>query len=371
MTEIILKKIEEYARSVGFQEIKVTELSKMNFYTSNLKEFIKNKFYGDMIWMKKKAKIREHPKNMWNEAKSSLVFGLNYGPNYNPLFETKDVNKGYISIYARRKDYHKVIKSKLKAVSRFIEGISDIKIKVYVDTAPLMEKPLAEKANIGWIGKHTNLVSRNYGSWLFLGIILTNYNFKQSKKTIKSNCGTCKECNNICPTSAFISPYKLDARKCISYLTIEHKSHIDLEFRDAIGNRIFGCDDCLAVCPWNKFAKQYSDINMCIDNKLTLPSLKVLIKIDDRTFRNMFAGTPIRRTGYIRFLRNILIAVGNSDDISLVNSVIKKLDNPNALVRSMAVWALFKLSKKKFIEEKRKRFFIEKDDCVKKEWELE
>lgn len=370
MSKTILNKIEEYSKSVGFQEIKITDLDELNFYTKNLKKFIKKKYYGEMSWMKEKAKIREHPKFIWHEAKSALVFGLNYGPLKNPLSEIKNVKRGYISVYARRKDYHKVIKTKLKSVSRFISSISDIKVKVFVDTAPLMEKPLAEQASIGWIGKHTNLVSKKYGSWLFLGVILTDYNFKKSKLKVKNNCGTCNACNNICPTNAFVSPYKLDARKCISYLTIEHKTHIDKKYREPIGNRIFGCDDCLAVCPWNKFAKKYSDVKMKIDNRLELPPLKELIELDEAKFRKKFTGTPIRRLGYSRFLRNTLIAIGNSKDKSLIGPTIKRLDHSSVLVRGMAVWALFKLSNSNFIEEKEKRFCMEKDHSVKNEWKL-
>ncbi len=370
MTKTIFNKIEEYSKSIGFEEVSLTDFSELNFYKKNLKEFIKKKYYGEMNWLKEKVKIREHPQRMWSEAKSALVFGLNYGPQKNPLLEIEDFKSGYISIYARRKDYHKVLKSKLKKVGRYISSISDIKIKVFVDTAPLMEKPLAEKASIGWIGKHTNLVSKEYGSWLFLGVILTNYKFKTTKLNLKRSCGTCNACNKICPTNAFVAPYKLDARKCISYLTIEHKTHIDIEYRESIGNRIFGCDDCLAICPWNKFAKNYSDLKIKINKNLELPSLKMLITLDEKKFRERFAGTPIRRLGYLRFLRNTLIAVGNSKDKYLINEVIEKLDHASILVRAMAIWALYKLSPLDFIQEKHKRLHLEKDHSVKNEWKL-
>ena len=370
MNEYTLKKIEYYSKSIGFQDVSVAKLNELSFYSNNLQEFIKNEYYGEMTWMKEKAKVREHPNNMWKEAKSALVFELNYGPSYNPLPETESIDRGYISIYARRKDYHKVFKKKLKKIARFIVSISDIKVKVFVDTAPLMEKPLAEKASVGWIGKHTNLVSKKYGSWLFLGIILTDYNFATKQKKIQNSCGTCNACNNICPTNAFISPYKLDARKCISYLTIEHKSHIESQYRQSIGNRIFGCDDCLAICPWNKFAKINSDIEININNKLTLPPLSELIDLDENKFKEIFAGTPIRRLGYERFIRNALIAAGNSKEKALIENIIKKLDHESALIRCMAVWALYKLSTKDFLQERQKRLSEEKDINVQNEWKL-
>ncbi|RPH08237.1 MAG: tRNA epoxyqueuosine(34) reductase QueG [Alphaproteobacteria bacterium TMED93] len=370
MSDIFLNEIEEYSKSLGFQDFKVTNFKDFSIYSNNLREFIKNKFYGEMGWIKEKSLIRENPKNIWLDAKSALVFGLNYGPATNPLLEIKNRNTGYISIYARRKDYHKVIKTKLKSIGRFISNNSDIKVKVFVDTAPIMEKPLAELSNMGWIGKHTNLVSKKYGSWLFLGIILTNYSFKKIKKDKKNNCGSCKACNEVCPTNAFISPYKLDARKCISYLTIEHKSHIKKKYRPLIGNRIFGCDDCLAVCPWNKFARTHSDIKLDINKNLVLQPLKSLVNLDEESFRKKFSGTPVRRLGYDRFLRNILIAIGNSGDKSLVESTVSKLEHNSNLVRAMAVWALFQLSINRFKEEKKLRFEREKDSRVREEWNI-
>jgi len=368
LTDTFFDKIEKYSKSLGFQDIKVTNFSDFNIYSKHLREFIKNKFYGEMNWIKEKSLIRENPTNIWEEAKSALVFGLNYGPDYSPFSELKNKKTGYISIYARRKDYHKVIKSKLKNIGRFICRNSDIKVKVFVDTAPIMEKPLAELSNMGWIGKHTNLVSKKYGSWLFLGIILTNYNFNQSKKHKINNCGTCNACNEACPTNAFTSPYKLDARKCISYLTIEHKTHIKRKYRSLIGNRIFGCDDCLAVCPWNKFAKTHSDIKLDINNNLVLQPLKSLVSLDEESFRKKFSGTPLKRLGYNRFLRNILIAIGNSGDKSLVDCAINKLEHNSSLVRAMAVWALFQLSADRFKEEKKLRYSKERDLDVREEW---
>ena len=362
-----LEEIKTKSAELGFEEFGITDLENFEFNSSKIKEFIKNNYHGDMHWLKDKIEIRSDPKNIWNEAKSAIVLGINYGPESNPLNDLKKSKRGYISIYSRRKDYHKVIKSKLKALARHIQKIEPSKVKVFVDTAPLMEKPLASAAGLGWQGKHTNLVSRNYGSWLFLGIILTNIYYKNKKK-IKNNCGTCTKCITVCPTQAITKPYSLDARRCISYLTIEHKTHIEKYFRVKIGNRIFGCDDCLAVCPWNKFAKKYSDIKLSYIKKLDMPNLKLFLSFNENDFIIYFIGTPIRRLGYNRFMRNVLIAAANSRDISLLDYVLKKLDNRDELIRAMAVWALFCLSKTRFLLEKKKRLDEEKLYHVRQEW---
>ncbi|MEC8100595.1 MAG: tRNA epoxyqueuosine(34) reductase QueG [Pseudomonadota bacterium] len=361
------KEIKAKSAELGFEEFGVTDLENFEFNSSKIKEFIKNNHHGEMQWLKDKIEIRSDPKNIWNDAKSAIVLGINYGPESNPLNDLKKIKRGYISIYSRRKDYHKVIKSKLKALARHMQKIKPSKLKVFVDTAPLMEKPLASAAGIGWQGKHTNLVSRNYGSWLFLGVILTNIYFRK-KKEIKSNCGTCSKCIDVCPTKAIIKPYSLDARRCISYLTIEHKTHIKRDFRVKIGNRIFGCDDCLAVCPWNKFAKKYSDIKLSYIKKLDMPNLKFFLSFSENDYLVYFAGTPIRRLGYNRFMRNVLIAAANSRDLKLVDKVLKKLDSSNELIRAMAIWALFCLNKSRFLSEKKKRLDTEKFYDVKQEW---
>ena len=362
LDEIKLKSLE-----LGFDELGVTDLENFEFNTVKIKEFINNNYHGEMNWLKDKLEIRSDPKNIWDDAKSAIVLGINYGPENDPLKDLKKINRGYISIYARRKDYHKVIKAKLKLLAKHIQKIEPSKVKVFVDTAPLMEKPLASAAGLGWQGKHTNLVSRNYGSWFFLGIILTNIYFK-NKKEIKSNCGSCNECIYICPTKAIIKPYSLDARKCISYLTIEHKSHIKKDFRKEIGNRIFGCDDCLAICPWNKFAKKYNDIKLSYIKNLDMPELKMFLSFTDNDYRVYFSGTPIRRLGYYRFMRNVLIAVANSKNLTLIDNVLEKLDNSNELIRAMAIWALFCLSKSRFLLEKKKRLDLEEIYEVRQEW---
>jgi len=362
-----LEEIKTKSVELGFDEFGITDLKNFEFNTIKIKEFIDNNYHGEMYWMKDKIEIRCDPKNIWKEAKSAIVLGINYGPESNPLKDLKKVKRGYISIYSRRKDYHKIIKSKLKVLARHIQKIEPSQVKVFVDTAPLMEKPLASAAGIGWQGKHTNLVSRNYGSWLFIGVILTNIYFRNKKK-IKSNCGTCSKCIDVCPTKAIIKPYTLDARRCISYLTIEHKTHIQKDFRVKIGNRIFGCDDCLAVCPWNKFAKKYSDIKLSYIKKLDMPNLKIFLSFSENDFMIYFIGTPIKRLGYNRFMRNVLIAVANSKDLSLIDDVLKKLDSRNEFIRAMAVWALFCLSKSRFLLEKKKRLEAEEFYYVRQEW---
>ena len=362
-----IEEIKSKSAELGFDEFGITNLENFEFNSSKIKEFINNNYHGEMYWMKDKLEIRSDPKNIWNKAKSAIVLGINYGPENNPLKDLKKVKRGYISIYSRRKDYHKIIKLKLKVLARHIQKIEPSQVKVFVDTAPLMEKPLASSAGLGWQGKHTNLVSRNYGSWLFLGIILTNIYFRNKKK-IKSNCGTCSKCIEVCPTQAIIKPYSLDARRCISYLTIEHKTHIQKDFRKKIGNRIFGCDDCLAVCPWNKFAKKYSDIKLSYIKKLDMPNLKTFLSFSENDFIVYFIGTPIRRLGYNRFMRNVLIAVANSKDLSLIDYVLKKLDSRNELIRAMAVWALFCLNKSRFFLEKKKRLDLEEFYYVRQEW---
>jgi len=365
--ERLLAEFEIKAKEIGFDDFAVTDLNGFQFNTKKIQDFIKKNYHGEMNWLKDKIDIRKDPKNIWKEAKSAIILGMNYGPEHNPIKELKEKNKAYISIYSRRKDYHKVIKSKLKLLAKFIQEKSNAQVKVFVDTAPIMEKPLAQAAGIGWSGKHTNIVSKKFGSWLFLGVILTSIEINK-KKEKKLFCGTCEKCKDACPTGAIVKPFILDARKCISYLTIEHKSNIEKKFRKSIGNRIFGCDDCLAVCPWNKFAKKHKEIKLNFIDKLKLPKLIKLLNFSEIEYKDFFSGTALRRLGYIRFMRNVLIAVANSDDISLVNDVKKKLNDKNELIKAMAVWALFCLNKKEFIFEKEKRYKNENSVLVKKEW---
>jgi len=304
--------------------------------------FLDHGRHGDMDWLEAKADRRRHPNAMWPQARSAIVLGLSYAPDDDPLRFLAQPARASISVYAQRRDYHDVIKPRLKRVARALQAASGSDVKVFVDTAPLMEKPLAALAGLGWQGKHTNLVSRDHGSWLYLGVILTTAEIAPDRAEA-SHCGNCRRCLDVCPTNAFPAPYQLDARRCISYLTIEHKGPIPREFRSAIGNRIYGCDDCLAVCPWNKFASAARDQQLAIRPETVGPPLAELLRLDDTTFRERFAGTPIRRAGVARFLRNTLIAAGNSGDDALAPIVEPLLAHESPLVRGAAVWALSQL----------------------------
>ena len=308
-----------------------------------LHEFIAKDFHGSMEWMKDTAARRSHPNKLWEQARSALVCGFNYGPNTDPLASLTQKDKATISVHARNKDYHALIKGKLKELAGLLARDTGQDVKVFVDTAPLMEKPLAQLSGIGWQGKHTNLVSREFGSWLFLGVILSAAKLSE-KPSQSGDCGTCTACLDICPTDAFPAPYKLDARLCISYLTIEHQGPIDLALRPKLGNRIYGCDDCLAVCPWNKFAKTAQEIKLQARDDLNAPDLAALAALNDEQFRRLFAGSPIKRIGLSRFLRNVLYAVGNSQNPELMNSAQQHISHPNAAVSDAARWALSRLN---------------------------
>jgi epoxyqueuosine reductase len=295
-----------------------------------------------MDWMETTAARRGSPRALWPDVRSIIMLGLNYGqlnPEDDPLAILARRDCGAISVYARAEDYHDIIKPRLKAVARWLIAQAGGDAKVFVDTAAVMEKPLAAAAGIGWQGKHTNLVSRQFGSWLFLGAIFTTLELPADAPEM-DHCGSCRACLDVCPTAAFPSPYRLDARRCISYLTIEHKGPIARELRSAIGNRIFGCDDCLAVCPWNKFAQAGRESKLAAREELTIPRLADLARLDDAAFRKMFSKSPVKRTGRNRFVRNVLIAIGNSGDASLAPQAVQLLDDPSALVRGAAVWAL-------------------------------
>jgi len=275
-------------------------------------------------------------------VRSVIMLGMNYGPDENPLAILNERSHGAISTYAKGEDYHDLIKARLKEIARWLVANAGGDVKVFVDTAAVMEKPLAASAGLGWQGKHTNLVSRDFGSWLFLGSIFSTLDLP-ADAPVEDSCGSCSACLDICPTAAFPEPYRLDARRCISYLTIEHKGPIPREFREAIGNRIYGCDDCLAVCPWNKFAQQGREAKLAARDTLRAPKLAVLARLDDAQFRSLFAKTSIKRTGRDRFVRNVLIAIGNSGDASLAAEAERLLDDASPLVRGAAVWALGRL----------------------------
>ncbi len=292
-----------------------------------------------MIWMEERAHHRVSPTGLWPEVRSVIALGMSYAPGHDPLALEGQGGRGRISVYAQGSDYHDVVKKALKALGCWLAHEAGCDLKVFVDTAPVMEKPLAEAAGLGWQGKHTNLVSRDHGSWLFLGAIYTTLDLVPDTPS-RDRCGSCDACQRACPTAAFPAPYTLDARRCISYLTIEHKGPIPQEFRAAIGNRIYGCDDCLAVCPWNKFAQTAAAHKSFAPRaELTAPALADLLALDDAGFRQVFAGSPIKRIGRDRMMRNCLIAAGNSGDAALAGPVRALLDDPDPVVRDAAEWA--------------------------------
>jgi epoxyqueuosine reductase len=298
-----------------------------------------------MTWMAETFERRADPRKLMPDARSIVVLGLNYGPKGDPLAALGRTDAGTISVYARHRDYHDVLKGKLKDLAAFLAAAArpeKADVKVFVDTAPLMEKPLAERAGVGWQGKHTNLVSREFGSWLFLGAILTDLELPPDAAE-SDHCGQCRACLDACPTQAFPAPYRLDARRCISYLTIEHEGPIPREFRPAIGNRLYGCDDCLAACPWNKFARTGRETKLAARADLDAPPLAELARLDGASFRSLFAGGPIKRIGRARFVRNVMIAVGNSKDRGLATLAVERLDDASPLVRGAAIWALARL----------------------------
>jgi epoxyqueuosine reductase len=320
-----------------------------------------------MEWMQTTAARRATPRNLWAEVRSIIMLGVNYGRDDNPLASLERRSQGTISIYAQTNDYHDIIKPRLKRVARWLLANAGGAVKVFIDTAALMEKPLAAAAGLGWQGKHTNLVSRQFGSWLFLGAIFTTLDLPPDAPE-QDYCGSCRACLDVCPTAAFPAPYRLDARRCISYLTIEHKGPIARELRPAMGNRIYGCDDCLAVCPWNKFARASHDAKLTLRDDLKAPALGALARLDDASFRKLFAQSAVKRTGRNRFVRNVLIAIGNSNDARLVPEVERLLGDDSALVRGAAVWALGRLDRDRLAALARTHRQNESDPTVQEEW---
>ena len=348
--------------SCGFTSARLPEITK-----ERLADFIEADYHGEMAWLDETKERRASPDSMWDEAQSAIILGVNYGPDHNPLDNLEIKTDGNISVYARGRDYHEVVKGRLKQLAGQIAAKWDAQVKVFVDTAPLMEKPLAQQAGIGWQGKHTNLVSRDFGSWLFLGVILVNHSFEYDSQE-KNYCGSCTKCLDICPTDAFYKENKLDASKCISYLTIEHRNAIPKKFRTAIGNRIFGCDDCLAICPWNKYAKITKEIHFN-ENKYNF-NLNELLNLSDQEFRKKFTGSPIKRIGRDRFIRNCCIAAGNSKNKELISTLVNLIiKDQSFLVRGAAIWALQQLDNKKNLNNIKKRHLsFEKNKEVLAEW---
>ena len=323
-----------------------------------------------MDWVANDPARRADPRVLWSDVRSIIMLGVNYGPDEDPLAILEHKTRGGISVYARGDDYHDLIKKRLKELARWLVSNAGGDVKVFVDTAAVMEKPLAERAGLGWQGKHTNLVSREFGSWLFLGAIFTTLELERDEPDV-DHCGSCSACLDVCPTDAFPSPYKLDARKCISYLTIEHKGPIPREFRAAMGNRIYGCDDCLAVCPWNKFAQQSHEAKLAARDALRAPTLSDLSQLDEASFRAMFTKSPVKRIGRDRFIRNVLIAIGNSGDVALAERARALLDDDNALVRGAAVWALSRLlSREEFAALAMNKLNSEQDNSVRDEFSI-
>ncbi len=357
------------ARALGFDAAGLARADEAWEAGARLAEFVAEGRHGEMRWMEDTLARRRAPTAMWPNARSALVVAMNYGPDHDPLDTLAARESGNISVYARGRDYHDLIKSRLKQLAGEVARLTGADVKVFVDTAPLMEKPLAQRAGLGWQGKHTNLVSRDLGSWFFLGTVLTSADLAPDAPE-PDHCGTCRACLDICPTAAFPAPYQLDARRCISYLTIEHAGPIPREFRAAMGNRIYGCDDCLAACPWNKFASSASEAALFARAELKTPGLDELAALDDAAFREIFSGSPIKRSGRDRFVRNVCVAIGNSGQPTLTGHLLPLLKDASPLVRGAAIWALARLDPACFAAEKARRRPVEHDTSVQEEWDL-
>jgi len=356
------------ARTLGFDCVGVTDPDAIADAAKHFHAFLAAGAHGEMDWLAANPERRADPRVLWAGVRSVIMLGVNYGPDENPLAILESRTSGAISVYAQGDDYHGLIKKRLKTLARWLVATSGGEVKVFVDTAAVMEKPLAQAAGLGWQGKHTNLVSREFGSWLFLGAIFTTTDLPRDEADT-DHCGSCQACLDICPTAAFPAPYKLDARRCISYLTIENKGPIPHEFRKAIGNRIYGCDDCLAVCPWNKFAQAGREAKLAARDELRAPSLADLADLDDAAFRARFTKSPVKRIGRDRFIRNVLIAIGNSGDGALAVAAKRLLDDESPLVRGAAVWALSQLiGREEFEVLAAEAISTESDETVRAEW---
>jgi epoxyqueuosine reductase len=359
--------IVQQALALGFESVGIALPDAVGGAGLRFNEFLALGWQGEMDWLVAKSERRADPRVLWPAVRSIVMLGQNYGPEDDPLAPLERPETGAISVYAQGRDYHDVVKSRLKALARWIAERHACEVKVFVDTAPVLEKPLAQAAGIGWQGKHSNLVSRRYGSWLFLGAIFTNLALAPDRPET-DHCGSCRACLEICPTGAFPAPYRLDARRCISYLTIEHRGQIPAEFRAAIGNRIYGCDDCLAVCPWNKHATAAAELKLRPRPELTAPALAELAGLDDAGFRKLFAGSAVKRLGRERFVRNVLVAIGNSGASALAPTAEALLDDAAPLVRGMAVWALSRLLSRPAFARLRARRADPDDPATAPEW---
>ncbi len=357
----------EAARAQGFDVVGIAAPASIPEAKDRFAAFLDEGAHGDMDWLAREPERRGDPRILWPEVRSIIMVGLNYGPDDDPLLLLSRRERGAISVYARGDDYHDVIKKRLKALARWLVDTAGGEVKVFVDTAAVMEKPLAAAAGLGWQGKHTNLVSLEFGSWLFLGAIFTTLELPPDGAEA-DHCGICRACLDVCPTAAFPAPYRLDARRCISYLTIEHKGPIPRELRPLMGNRVYGCDDCLGVCPWNKFAQAGREQKLAAREILRAPKLADLVRLDDAAFRALFAKSAVKRTGRDRFVRNVLIAIGNAGDASLAPEAERLLADGSPLVRGAAVWALGRLAPARLAGLAATHRFAEGDPTVQDEW---
>jgi epoxyqueuosine reductase len=355
------------AAALGFDALGIADPAAIEGAAERLQRFLDEGSHGDMTWLASEPARRASPRVLWHEVRSVVMLGVNYGPDEDPRAILDHTTRGAISVYARGDDYHELIKKRLKTLARWLLAAAGGDVKVFVDTAAVMEKPLAQAAGLGWQGKHTNLVSRHYGSWLFLGAIFTTLELPRDQADA-SHCGSCRACLDVCPTAAFPAPYRLDARRCISYLTIEHKGPIPRALRGAMGNRIYGCDDCLAACPWNKFAQQGREAKLAAREALRAPPLAELARLDDAAFRAMFTKSPVKRAGRDRFVRNVLTAIGNSGDAGLADEAQRLLDDASPLVRGAAVWALSRLVPREELAALAASHADDDDATVREEW---
>jgi epoxyqueuosine reductase len=366
----LVNALREKAAAEGFVACHIAPAALSDQTRQRFQDWLVAGCHGEMLWMENRADQRGDPQILWSEVKSVVMLGMSYAPAIDPMALSDTPERARISVYAQGRDYHDVVKGALKRLAGWLVHQNGGDVKVFVDTAPVMEKALAEIAGLGWQGKHTNIVSRTEGSWLFLGAIYTTLEFPAGEPT-GDHCGSCSACQDICPTNAFPAPYRLDARRCISYLTIEHKGPIPIDLRAAIGNHIYGCDDCLSVCPWNKFASTASAHKAFLPRaELVAPRIADLIALDDTGFRTLFSGSPIKRIGRNRFVRNVLIAAGNSGDGTLAEAVVRLLDDPDTVLRGAAVWALARLDMERFYAERVERLAAETDPVVAAEWGL-
>jgi epoxyqueuosine reductase len=365
----LVAKLRREAQALGFDAIGICAPDSTPHALDRLRAYLDAGHHGEMAWLADRPERRADPRVMWSEVRSVIMLGVNYGPESDPrsILDAKD--RGAISVYAQGDDYHDVIKARLKQLARWLVATAGGEVKVFVDTAAVMEKPLAQAAGLGWQGKHTNLVSREFGSWLFLGAIFTTLELPRDQPE-SDHCGSCRACLEACPTAAFPQPYQLDARRCISYLTIEHRGPIPREFRQALGNRIYGCDDCLAACPWNKFAQAGREAKLAARAALRAPALAELVQLDDPAFRALFTKSPVKRIGRDRFIRNVLIAIGNSGEAALAVEAERLLGDENASVRGAAVWALARLlPAERFAQLRAMHRGDEADASVRAEWD--